>query len=53
MPRPLNKSQLLFESQHQYEILDTWISTLSVDQLTTPGILGDWSVKDVLAHLYE
>ncbi len=53
MPRPLNKKQLLTESQHQYEALDAWLSTLSVDQLTTPGILGDWSVKDVLAHLYE
>jgi hypothetical protein len=53
MPRPLNKMQLLIESHRHYEVLDAWISTLSPEQMTRPGILGDWSVKDVLAHLHE
>jgi uncharacterized protein (TIGR03083 family) len=53
MPRPLTKHQLLSESQKEYEALEQFLSTLSPAQMTQPGMLGDWSAKDVLAHLYE
>jgi len=29
------------------------LATLTPEQMTRPGALGDWSAKDVLAHLYE
>jgi hypothetical protein len=53
MPRPLTKSQLLSESQKEHEALEQFLFTLSTDQLTKPEVLGEWSAKDVLAHLYE
>jgi hypothetical protein len=53
MPRPTNKSKLLIESQKEYDALEQLLATLTPEQMTQPGALGDWSVKDVLAHLYE
>lgn len=53
MPRPHTKSLVLSESQKERQALDKFLSTLSPGQMTEPGMLGKWSVKDVLAHLYE
>lgn len=53
MPRPHTKSLVLSESKKEREALDEFLSTLSPEQMTEPGVLGEWSVKDVLAHLYE
>jgi uncharacterized protein (TIGR03083 family) len=53
MPKPHTKSLVLSESQKEREALDEFLSTLSPKQMTEPGMLGEWSVKDVLAHLYE
>lgn len=53
MPRPQSKSQLLSESQKEREALEGFLFTLSPEQMTQPGMLGEWSAKDVLAHLYE
>lgn len=53
MPRPHTKSLVLSESQKEREALDEFLSMLSPEQMTEPGMLGEWSVKDVLAHLYE
>ncbi len=52
MPRPQTKADLLSASEKEREALDQFLSTLTPDQMTAPGALGDWSVKDVLAHLY-
>jgi uncharacterized protein (TIGR03083 family) len=43
----------LSESKKEREVLDEFLSKLSPEQMTRPGALGEWSVKDVLAHLYE
>jgi len=53
MPRPANKNQLLQETQQEYEALEKFLASLSSEQMVAPGALGDWSPKDVLAHLYE
>jgi len=53
MPRPLNKTQLLDETRQEAEALRQFLSGLSAEQMTQPGALGEWSAKDVLAHLYE
>ncbi|GAB4424016.1 MAG: ClbS/DfsB family four-helix bundle protein [Anaerolineales bacterium] len=53
MPRPQNKAEILAESRKEREKLDNLLATLTSEQMTDPGALGDWSVKDVLAHLYE
>ncbi len=53
MPRPATKSQLIIESQNEYAALEVFLGTLAPQQMIAPGALGDWSVKDVLAHLLE
>jgi len=53
MPRPHTKELLLTESQKEHDKLDEYLSSLSQEQIIEPGIVADWSVKDVLAHLYE
>ena len=53
MPKPQTKSEILSASQKEHEALEEFLSGLSPEQMTEPGTLGEWSVKDVLAHLYE
>jgi len=53
MPKPANKTQLLSESQEEYEALEQFLAGIDQTQMNQPGALGDWSVKDTLAHLYE
>lgn len=51
MPRPTNKALLLSESQKEHELLEQLLAPLSAEQMCCPGVLGEWAVKDVLAHL--
>jgi len=53
MPRPTTKDQLLTASQQEHAALEELLAPLTPEQMTRPGALGDWSVKDVLAHLIE
>ena len=53
MPRPTNKNQLISESQKEFTALEQLLGKLTNEQMVRPGALGDWSVKDVLAHLLE
>ncbi|MBN1219916.1 MAG: ClbS/DfsB family four-helix bundle protein [Anaerolineae bacterium] len=53
MPRPFTKAQILTASQKEHDALEQFLATLTPEQMTRSGALGDWSVKDVLAHLYE
>jgi hypothetical protein len=53
MARPLNKTQLLDAAQNEYQKLEKYLSTLTPGQMITPPAPGEWSAKDILAHLYE
>ncbi|MBC8507130.1 MAG: ClbS/DfsB family four-helix bundle protein [Chloroflexi bacterium] len=53
MPRPHTKELLLSESQKEREKLEKFLATLTPDQMLQSGIVAEWSVKDVLAHLFE
>jgi hypothetical protein len=53
MPRPTTKKQLLEAIQVERKGLEQFLAELSPDQMIQPGVVGDWSVKDVLAHLIE
>lgn len=53
MARPINKIHLLAESQKEFEALEEYLAGLEPDEMTRPGTLGEWAVKDVLAHLVE
>lgn len=51
MPRPNSKDQLLEQAQQRYTILQTEVAKLSPEEIVESGTVGEWSVKDVLAHL--
>lgn len=53
MPRANNKKQLLEDIETEGKALEQLLASLSPAQMTQPGIVGEWSVKDVLAHLLE
>ncbi|HEX6036375.1 MAG TPA: ClbS/DfsB family four-helix bundle protein [Anaerolineales bacterium] len=53
MPRPTNKNALLEAIEIERNALEGLLAGLSPEQMTEPGIVGEWSVKDVLAHLLE
>lgn len=53
MPRPTDKQSLLEAFSREQAKLEALLATLDADDMTMSGVVGDWSVKDVLAHLAE
>jgi len=53
MPRPTTKKKLLEAIEIERKALEEFLAQLSPAQLTEPGLIGEWSAKDVLAHLIE
>jgi hypothetical protein len=53
MTRPTSKQELLAAIEKELGALETTLETLTPEQMIGPGIVGKWSVKDVLAHLIE
>lgn len=53
MPRPKSKQELLDQSREEYDRLVTYLEMLTPEQKTVSGVVGEWSVKDVVAHLVE
>jgi hypothetical protein len=51
MTGQVNKAALLNEMQRGYLALEATLTPLREAQMTTPGVNGDWSIKDVLTHL--
>jgi uncharacterized protein (TIGR03083 family) len=48
-----HRDELLKDIQAERRRLEKLLASLSEEQLLLPGAVGDWSVKDVLAHLVE
>lgn len=53
MPRPTSKAELLAAIDQERSALDGLLATLTPEQMTSASVVGDWTVKDVLAHLVE
>jgi hypothetical protein len=53
MPRPTTTKTLLETIEFERNALESLLAELSPDRMTEPGMVGEWSVKDVLAHLLE
>ena len=53
MPRPKNRTELLEQMEAGFTALLAEVDRLPAGTLLTPGACGDWSVKDILAHLDE
>lgn len=48
---PANKKELLDQIQAGYQQFNGLLTKLSQDQMTQRGVVGEWSVKDMLTHL--
>ena len=53
MPKPTTKKELIGGAQKERAALEELLSTLTPEQMTQPNTIGEWAVKDVLAHLIE
>src|SRR5438876_3510027 len=47
----MDKQQLLKQLEKAWAALKESYAGLSDAQLTEPGVMGEWSVKDILAHV--
>lgn len=47
----MNKIELIENLESQRELFLDVIENLDDDALTTPGVTGQWSIKDILAHI--
>jgi hypothetical protein len=47
----MDKATLLDKIRTRQAEFEALLATLNTSQLTTPGVNGDWSIKDILAHL--
>ena len=45
------KAQILDEIAAAYGPLEAQVAALSAAQMTQPGVMGAWTVKDILAHV--
>jgi hypothetical protein len=46
-----NKAELLNSMHTGYTVFETLLAPLNQEQMTKSGVNGEWSVKDILAHL--
>ena len=53
MPHIKDKSHILQRLNAERRRLEQNLSQLSPEDMLQPGVVEDWSVKDVLAHLYD
>ncbi len=53
MPRPQTKQELSDIIESEREKLDRALTGLTDAEMEMPGVCGDWSVKDILAHLVD
>ena len=52
MPQPvIEKTELLERMQDGYAQFEVLLASLPEEQITMPGVTGNWSIKDHLAHL--
>lgn len=51
MAKQTSKDQLLKDIYTERRRLEKNLSALSAEDMIQPGVLGTWSVKDILAHL--
>ena len=47
----MNKSELIAGLQEEYQNWQTLLDQIGPEHMDQPGVAGDWSVKDIVAHL--
>lgn len=53
MPQTKNKLEILKRLQTERKRLEQNLAALSPEDMLLPGVVGGWTVKDVLAHLAD
>jgi len=53
MPTPKTKQKIIESLQTERKRLEQNLAGLSREDLEKPGVVGEWSIKDVLAHLAD
>jgi len=53
MSKPNTKNEVIEAAQTERAALEKLLTTLTPDQMTQPNVIGEWAIKDVLAHLIE
>jgi len=51
MTEQMNKTKLLDEMHNGYTAFENLLAPLSEAEMTIAGVNGEWSIKDILAHL--
>lgn len=51
MEEQMTKEKLLKEIKFERQRLEKTLERISAQQMITPGVVGDWTVKDLLAHI--
>lgn len=51
MEEQMTKEKLLKEIRLERQRLEKTLERISAKQMITPGVVGDWTVKDLLAHI--
>jgi hypothetical protein len=51
MSEQVDKASILNEMRTNYAALEEILNTLDRTQMTTEGVISDWSIKDMLAHI--
>ena len=53
MPKPTTKTQIIETAQKDRAALEELLAALTPEQMMKPNVIGEWAVKDLLAHLFE
>lgn len=53
MSKPTTKKEIIETAQKERAALEEFLATLMPEQITQPNMIGEWAIKDVLAHLFE
>jgi hypothetical protein len=53
MPKLISKAQAIDKLETERRRLEQNLASLSENDMLQPGVVGEWSVKDVLAHLAD
>ena len=51
MSTSMSKTQLLSELQDEQAAWEALLSAIDEAHMTEPGVAGEWSIKDIVAHL--
>jgi hypothetical protein len=51
MQEQMNKTKLIGNIQQERQRLERTLVDINADLMVTPGVIEDWTVKDILAHI--